>query len=123
VSREGLQHNRFGPATAVELEPEHIAGRTAAETPDNVWSIDTEVLAEPRQTITTRARPQLRRHDVVRHRPEPRTIAARLPINSYSSLSLASRFDQVVAVEPADAMRRVLSTQCPQADARPQART
>jgi SAM-dependent methyltransferase len=31
---------------------------------------------------------------------------------------LISRFDQVVAVEPADAMRRVLSKQCPQAEAR-----
>jgi SAM-dependent methyltransferase len=31
---------------------------------------------------------------------------------------LVSRFDHVIAVEPADAMRRVLSKQCPQADAR-----
>jgi hypothetical protein len=46
-----------------ELEAAHIAGRTATETPDDVWSIDAEVSAEPRQTPTSRRQPQLGRHD------------------------------------------------------------
>jgi hypothetical protein len=57
-SQETINHQVLS-----ELEAAHIADRTATETPDDVWSIDAEVSAEPRQTPTSRRQPQLGRHD------------------------------------------------------------